>query len=295
MIVNGSVGSAPWGLDLLDVAAPPWEEDLLVTARPKGVVDVWSLVRGTRCTTFETMWGSGGWRGALVPGEHPVVVAGAWERHGICGYDLTGQRLWQDPSRTNVEAVTALAGGRVVVTHLRRATRVLEAATGEEVGTLRGALRVIALTSDLSLEAGGGWCRLLDRSLDPLGSRIATGLNTVWCAASDGEHLAITEIGGPLRILDSDGRERARIAEHFRHVLHDPVTNSWIAVHEPTGGKNSLFRFSNEGELLERRPWDLRIRGTATMRGGRTLILITDQGGQVVDCADWSVRGLQMT
>ncbi|MCC3295484.1 hypothetical protein LJ756_12725 [Arthrobacter sp. zg-Y411] len=171
----------------------------------------------------------------------------------------------------------------------------LEAATGEEVGTLRGALRVIALTSDLSLEVGSGWCRLLDRSLNPLGSRIATGLNTVWCAASDGEHLAITEIGGPLRILDSDGRERARIAEHFRHVLHDPVTNSWIAVHEPTGGKNSLFRFSNEGELLERRPWDLRIRGTATMRGGRTLILITDQGGQVVDCADWSVRRLQVT
>ena len=64
--------------DLRQVAAPPWEEDLLVTARPKGVVDVWSLMRGARCATFETIWGSGGWRGALVPGEHPVVVAGAW-------------------------------------------------------------------------------------------------------------------------------------------------------------------------------------------------------------------------
>jgi hypothetical protein len=222
-----------------------------------------------------------------------VVVAGAWERHGVCGYDLTGQQLWQDRSRTNVEAVTALTGGRVVVTHLRRATRVLEAATGEEVRSLRGALRVIALTSDLSLAVGGGWCRLLNRSLDPLGSRISTGLNMVWCAASDGEHLAITEIGGPLRILDSDGRERARIAEHFRHVLHDPVTGTWVAVHEPSDGKNSLFRFSNDGDVLERRPWNLRIGGTATMRGGRTLILITAEGVQVMNCADWSVRGLE--
>ncbi|MCC9204572.1 hypothetical protein [Arthrobacter sp. zg-Y769] len=282
------------GLDLREVAAPPWEEDLLVTARPKGVVDVWSLMRGARCVTFETVWGSGGWRGALVPGEHPVVVAGAWEHHGVCGYDLTGQRLWQDRSRTNVEAVTALTGGRVVVTHLRRATRVLEAATGEEMRTLRGALRVIALRPDLTLAVGGGWCRLLDRSLDPLGSRISTGLNTVWCAASDGEHLAINEIGGPLRILDSDGQERARIAEHFRHLLHDPVTNTWVAVQD-FGEKNSLLRFSNDGEVLERRPWDLHIGGTATMRGGRTLILNTNQGGQVVNCADWSVRGLEAT
>ena len=283
-------------IDLRDVAAPPWEEDLLVTAQPKGVVDVWSLVRGARCATIETGWDSGGgWRGALVPGEQPVVVAGAWERHGVCGYDLTGQQLWQDRSRTNIEAVTALTEGRVVVTHLRRATRVLEAATGEEVRTLRGVLRMIALTSDLSLAVGGGWCRLLDRSLDPLGSRISTGLITVWCAASDGEYLVITEVGGHLRILDSDGRERARIAENFRHVLHDPVTNTWVAVHEPPEGKNSLFRFNNNGEVLEQRPWDLRVTGTATMRGGRTLILITAEGGQVVNCADWSVHGLETT
>ncbi|WP_207345988.1 hypothetical protein [Arthrobacter sp. E3] len=283
-------------IDLRDVAAPPWEEDLLVTAQPKGVLEVRSLVRGARCATFETVWGSGGvWRGALVPGERSVVVAGAWERHGVCGYDLTGQRLWQDRSRTNVEAVTALAGGRVVVTYLRRATRVLEAATGEEERSLRGVLRVIALTSDLSLAVGGGWCRLLDRSLDLLGSRIATGLGQVWFAASDGEHPAVTD-NGFLRILDSDGRERARVAEDFiRHVLHDPVTGTWVAVHETSEGKNSLLRFSNDGEVLERRPWDLRVSGTASMRGGRTLSLITAEGGQVVNCADWSVRGLEAT
>lgn len=295
MIVDEPVKGPPWGLDLLNMATPPWEEDLLVTARRKGIVDVWSLVRGARFATLETVWGSGGWRGALVTGEHPVVVAGSWERHGVCGYDLTGQRLWQDRSRTNVEAVTALTGGRVVITHLRRATRVLEAATGEEVRTLRGALRVIALTSDLTLAVGGGWCRLLDSSLDPLGSRISTGLNTVWIAASDGEHLVIDELGeGPLRILDSDGRERARMDESFRHILHDPVTNTWVAV-QSFEAEHSLIRFNNDGEVLERRSRDLYVYDAATMRGGRTLILNTEEGVRVVNCADWSVQGLEAT
>lgn len=295
MIVDEPVKGPPWGLDLLNVATPPWEEDLLVTARTKGIVDVWSLVRGARYATLETVWGSGGWRGALVTGEHPVVVAGSWERHGVCGYDLTGQRLWQDRSRTNIEAVTALTGGRVVITHLRRATRVLEAATGEEMRTLRGALKVIALTSDLTLAVGGGWCRLLDRSLDPLGSRISTGLNTVWFAASDGEHLVVDELGGePLRILDSDGRERARMDESFRHILHDPVTNTWVAV-QNSEAEHSLLRFSNDGEVLERRSRDLYVHDAATMRGGRTLILNTAEGVQVVNSADWSVQGLEAT
>ncbi len=84
-------------IDLLNVATPPWEEDLLVAAAPGGLVDVWSLTRAERIATFETVWGSGGgWRGALVPGERSVVVAGAWERHGVCGYDLSGERLWQE-------------------------------------------------------------------------------------------------------------------------------------------------------------------------------------------------------
>ncbi|WP_328291196.1 hypothetical protein OG218_00245 [Kineococcus sp. NBC_00420] len=229
-----------------------------------------------------------------MPGERPVVVAGAWERHGVCGYDLMGKRLWQDRSRTNVQAVTAVADGRVVVTHLRRATRVLDAASGEEVRSLRGALQVFAVRADMTLVVGSDWCRLLNGSLDPLGSRVGTSGGGLVSAATDGEHLAVAEVGGPLRIVDPDGRERARVADHFRHVLHDPVTKTWVAVHETIEGKNSLLRFSHDGEVLERRPWD-RVGGTATMRGGRTLVLITTEGVQVVNCADWGVRGLEAT
>jgi hypothetical protein len=282
-------------IGLCDVAAPPWEEDLLVTAQAQGIVHVWSLSSAARWATFETVWGSGGgWRGALVPGDPPLVVAGVWERYGVCGYDLSGEQLWQDRSRTNVQTITALAGGRVAVSYNRGPTRVLKAVTGEEVRSLRGVLQVIALTPDLSLGVSGGWCRLLDASLDPLGSRIGTGLHPVWLAAGDGEHLAVSGIGGPLRFLNLDGREHASVAGHFRHVLHDPVTGTWVAVEETFEGQNSLLRFSHDGEVLERRAFDLRVGGAATMRGGRTLVLITAEGVQVLDCSDWSVRRFEV-
>lgn len=274
--------------DLREVAAPPWEEDLLVAAEMHGAVGVWSLERAGRCAEFDTMYDFGGRRVALVPGEHPVVVVGAWERHGVCGYDLTGERLWQDRSRTNVQTVTALAGGRVAVSHNRSATRVLEVATGHEVRTLRGVRRVFALRPELSLGMGSDWCRLLDRSLEPLGSRIAVPSAAIVSAASGGDHLAIAEVGGPLRIIDSGGRERARLADHFRHVVHDPATDTWVVIRETSDGRHSLVRLSHDADVLDQRPC-APVYDVATMRGGRALVLLTGEGVQLVNCSDWSV------
>ncbi|MEZ0492403.1 hypothetical protein AB2L28_09140 [Kineococcus sp. TBRC 1896] len=280
--------------DLREVAALPWAEDLLVTAEFEQVVHVWSRERAARCATFETVYDFGGRRVALVPGKRPVVVAGAYTRHGVCGYDLSGERLWQDRSRTNVQVLTALAGGRVAVSCNRGPTRVLDAATGEEVGSLRGVLQVIALTPDLSLAVGSGWFRLLDGSLDPLGPRIPTGLNPVWLAAGDGEHLAVSEIGGPLRLLDLEGRERARVAGagHFGHVVHDPVTATWVLVQVWDDGQTSLLRLTHDAEVLEHRPCS-PFRDVVTMDSGKVLVLLTDEGPQVVDCSNWSTRALE--
>lgn len=276
---------------LREVAASPWEEDLLVAAQFERVIHVWSLGRATRCATFVTVYDFGGRRVALVPGESPVVVAGAYTHHGVCGYDLTGEELWQDRSRTNVQIVTALSDGRVAVSYNRSTTRVLEAATGDEVRSLRGVRRVFALRPDLSLAVGSDWCRMLDRSLDPLGPRIAVPSAALVSAASGGDHLAITEVGGPLRIIDSGGRERARVADHFRHIVHDPVTDTWVVIHETSDGQCSLLRLTHDAEVLEQRPCVFS-RDVATMRGGRTLVLLTDEGIQLLNCSDWSVETL---
>lgn len=277
--------------DLREVAAPPWEADLLVAAQFARVVHVWSLERATRCATFETVYDFGGRRLALVPGESPVVVAGAYTRHGVCGYDLTGRELWQDRSRTNVQIVTALAGGLVALSYNRSTTRVVEAATGHEVRSLRGVRQVFALRPDLSLGMGSDWCRLLDGSLDPLGPRIAVPSAALVSAASGGDHLAIAEVGGPLRILDSGGRERARVDDHFWHVVHDPATDTWVVLPAAAEGQQSLLRLTHDAEVVEQRPF-APVRDVATMRGGRTLALLTDEGVQLLVCSDWSIAPL---
>jgi len=278
--------------EFLNVATAPWDADLVAAGRRGGVVDVLSVHRGQRLASFETLWDGSGWRGTVVAGDVPVIVAGAWERHGVCGYDLSGERLWQDRSRTAVNVVTAVADGRVVVSYARRATRVLDAATGEEIRSLRGIERLVPLSPDLSLGVGGGWYRLMDRSLDPLGSRIATGLNLVWFAATDGEHLAIWELGGPVRVLDSDRRERARLAvDQLQIIVHDPVTGTWVGLRRADDGRSWLFRFSDDGEILDERRVGF-VRDATSMRGGRNLVTATDEGVQLLNCVDGSFRTL---
>ena len=280
--------------DLRQVAAPPWEEDLLVTAEFERVVHVWSRQRAARCATFETVYDFGGRRVALVPGEQPVVVAGAYTRHGVCGYDLSGELLWQDRSRTNVQILTALAGGRVAVSCNRGPTRVLDVVTGDEVGSLRGVLEVIALAEGLSLVVGSGWCRLLDGALESLGPRIPTGLHPVWLGATDGEHLVIGELGGRTRILDQDGRERGRLADQFGLLFHEPVNGTWVGLRGDDDGQNWLTRFTDDAEIIDQHRVG-PLRDAAVMCGGRALIILVDDGVQVLDCADWTVRPLTAT
>src|SRR4051812_40497301 len=92
-----------------------------------GPAHVWSLRRGAELATFDTILDIF-WRLALVTGTEPVVVAGAWARHGVCGYSLTGEQIWQNMSRSAVQTVTALHGDRVAVCFGRGPAAVLDAA-----------------------------------------------------------------------------------------------------------------------------------------------------------------------
>jgi hypothetical protein len=84
------------------------------------------------------------------------------------------------------------------------------------------------------------------------------------------------------------------VSERFRHVVHDPVTGTWVVVHETGDGKTSLLRLTHDAKLLEQRPCD-PLRDVVTIRGGSALALLGDEGVQVLDCSDWRVRGLAVT
>jgi hypothetical protein len=74
--------------------------------------------------------------------------------------------------------------------------------------------------------------------------------------------------------------------------VHDPVTATWVLVRVSDDGQTSLLRLTQDAEVLEQRPGE-PFRDVATMGGARVLVLLTDEGPQVVNCSDWSTRALE--
>ena len=250
------------------VSAPPWERDLFVAGESSGTVHVWSLDRAAEVATVDTVFEFGGRRLDLVTGDEPLIVAGAWARHGVWGYTLAGERVWQDRERSAVRRVTALDAGRVAVGYARGPAVVLDA-TGQQLRSLRGVTEVHPLTPDLSLLESNGSVRLADADLEPTGKRIALRSFAVLDAAAGGGHVAVAEAAGPLRILDFDGAERAAHTEPGRHTLdvgYERASGTWQALVLPyrDGGGCELVRLSDDAEVLERR---LRCRARRDLAG----------------------------
>jgi hypothetical protein len=280
------------------VYAAPWEQDRVVATEFARGVHVWSLGEERHLARLETHYDSGGRRAALVPGDPPVVLAGAWERHGVCAYDLAGQLLWQNRQPSAVQHLTVVGGGRVVVGYERTGTRVLDVTSGEEVRRLRGVRYVVALRRGLSLGVGNDWYRLLGPDLDPCGPRVSlrAGSWAVVSAAADDEgHLVVKEAGGPLRFF-TEGQERVVVwtpDDLVPHVAHDPATRTWVVVREIDDGDSvraQVVRLDDDGRVLEQQN-SAPLLDAVTVRDGRELVLLRS-GLEVMDCATLRTRTL---
>jgi hypothetical protein len=277
------------------VAAPPWEQDLFVAGAFERTAHVWSLGRAAEVACVDTVLDFGGRRLDLVTGGEPVIVAGAWERQGVCGYSLTGERIWQNKKRFAVQHVTALASGRVAVGYAKGPAAVLDAATGQELRSLRGVTGVHALTPEMSLLASNTYVRLADAELEPMGQRIPLRSFAVLDAAAGAHHVAVAEAAGPLRILALDGAERAAHTVADGHVLavtYERASGTWRALTSVDRGDAvdyGLVRLSDDAEVLEQRPFDAV--GDATwLRDGAVLLYGNERGLFVLDDSDAASR-----
>jgi hypothetical protein len=286
--------------DIRFVAAPPWESDLFVAGEFRRRAHVWSLQRGTEVAAFDTALDAGGRRLALVTGGEPVVVAGAWERHGVCGYTLTGEQIWQSKTRSAVQEVTALGSSRVAVGYARGPGAVFDASTGRELRSLRGVSGVRAMTPGMSLLESSTYVRLADADLEPISARIALrgyGLAVLGAAAGP-EQVAVAEAGGPLRILDFDGAERAAYEVPGGLVVsiaHDGTAGTWRALarfERADVVHYALLRLSDDAELLDERAFDVAYAGT-WLAGGTALVYANDRGLFVLNESDAPARKLE--
>lgn len=69
---------------------------------------------------------------------------------------------------------------------------------------------------------------------------------------------------------------------------------AWVGLRGEDDGQDRLTRSTDDAEVVDQRPVD-PLRDAAVVRGGRARVVLRDDGVQVLDCADWTVRPLTAT
>lgn len=197
---------------------------------------------------------------ALVGGETPRLVVGAYHRYGVEAYALSGDRLWARSDLRRVQSVRGLvlpSHGSVVGVGLAAGPfAILSADSGRTVDRLRGVRAVY--TDDR------GQCSVRVQTgrvtvVSPLGAR-AVGLDSfaVLNAAVSADAVLISEAGGAVRCLALDGAERWRWTAgrgvHALSVAWLPSRACWLAVIWPfeKGGDMACVELSTAGDEIAR-------------------------------------------
>ena len=276
--------------DVRLIASGGPRDDEFLTATISRTVHVWSLAKRGLLRELDTIVDFGGRRAALCrDGRRRIVVASAWARDGICGYAADG-RIWQRKDLRQSHVLVRNGSGELLsATFERKATHVLEAATGETVTKLRGAIHVywspwsphalIETTDSVALIETGSWQRLGWQH--PL-----SGFTTL-AAAFNRDAVLVSDVGAEaettaeLVCLDLDGavrwRWRATPWTYCRTLAWDDDAGAWVGVtfHMNHERPNALVRWTPEGELISTKEIGLRDE-FGLLASGRHLVADTD-------------------
>jgi hypothetical protein len=280
------------------LAAAPWSDDLFVGGDDDGTAHVFSLGRRQEVASFPTVYEGRGRRIALVPGAPPVVVAGAWTRSGVCGYDaLAGRLLWRRPDLRRVQQIRALTAELAGVRLEGQPACVLSVSTGREMARSTAVRQVLALSSGRSLLAGQRWVAVADADLAPV-RRVPLESFAVVDGALSPEGAAVSEAGGILRILGPAGDVVGRWAGPAGSVgqaAWDKAGQRWLCVARPALETACLLRLSPDAGTADRLGIG-QVRSAAFFGDGchlavarfgaprRAEVLLTDTG-----TAEWEV------
>jgi hypothetical protein len=266
-----------------DIACPLETAGVFATAEFDGRVTVWSGEARKPLATFDTVYEFGGRRLAVVDGKPPIVVAGAWARHGVCAYEATsGSVLWHRRDLRQVQTLRPLPGGRLGVGFERRVFHVLAASSGETVTTMRGvyALHAAANLPFMLAEGRSGtrWIGLYDLS----GARVwRTRISSfaIQDAALGPDSILVAEVGSPLSCVDWSGADR------WHWVPPDGGDVIRVAWNDRAGAWAALCRYlePQRGMLLLELATDGEIRSSreigsvveARFLGGGSLLVVS--------------------
>lgn len=262
-----------------------------------GSVQVWSIAERAPRAEFDTVLDFGGRRLALCgASDRLVVVAGAWERHGICGYDgRTGEQLWQRKDLKKVQALSPVDGNAVAACFDTRPMHLLDLANGNTVATVRGVRRfwqsrhapvgAAEVAGHVALIGSDDWTvrwrapvagfALLDAAFAPDGLLLTNVADSTFDADAVSSVYCFSLAGNLLW-------QRAVPPEtNVPWLSWDAKADEWLGIRHNVEKREPemLLRWSREGDLLSRVALGY-VGEYAFMPSGQLLVTA---GGQVVD------------
>ena len=275
--------------DIRHIAAAAASDRLFLTAEFEHRVRVWSFAERSLTAELDTVLDFGGQRLALCGSATPIVVAGAWERHGVCGYALDGTRLWQRKDLRQPQHISPAAGGALVVAGLgQRPLHVLDAESGETVATVRAVRHFFdSPFSDAGLGSTYGQVALIGKGDWKVRWKSSlTESTSVLSAAAGPNAFAVGEGGGFgshgwstswVTCLSLSGDQLWRWAcpsqVNCPALAWDDEASEWLGVlnHVNNERPDTLVRWSADGEVISEHALDL-FAEYVFLPGGRHLV-----------------------
>lgn len=284
--------------DIRVVAPALKRSDVVALGEFETTVHLYEITPLRASSTISTVLSFGGDRLALcTPGESLVVVAAAWERHGVCGYDAAGERLWQRKDLKRAGPLSPAGDGSLVAVALdRRSLQILDAATGASLASVRG-VKGVWQSRHHSLAAAGSYkeIALLETH----------NWKRTWTVPVDGfalldvafavDGLLASDSGDAGRIyaFGLDGRQRwsQQLADEMLcwALAWDDTSDEWVGLahHVNRATPDLLMRWARDGRALSALPLP-SVTAAAFLPGG--VAVVTDRG--VVDARTGVVHPL---
>jgi hypothetical protein len=266
--------------------------DLFATAELARSVTVWSFKQRKKLSEFDTGLDFGGRRLGLIPSRRPLVIVGAYYRHGVSAYEPnSGGLVWQRKDARRVQAVRpirwqqnsfAVAIGREAAPLL-----VIDSVSGEDLKVCRG-VRYLYQSPHLPLALAQLRHRVRLVSLPDMKAlwQRPSESFSVLDAASSPTGFLCSWAGGWLTCMNLSGetvwRWSPRHGEHCLRLSWNPDLDAWVAVIWPfiKGGTKTVTLVTPGGDATE-----------AFQIGEVAEAEFLDHGRYLV-CSDGVVRGI---
>lgn len=238
----------------------PFEGQIIALAEFEKAVQVIDLSTFSTISEFDTVLSFGGRRLAISE-EGNICVAGAWARHGICGYETnSGKLIWQRKDLKKVQHIqtTRTDKNRIFAQFEIGASRFIDINTGADIEKINGAILFFeSKFVPINIVDKSTKIEIIERNTKRMICKVERQSFATLDTAILPDSFVVSEAGGPLSCYDiftGQLKWRRRLNEdgHYLKIAYNEkleqligVTHSFMA-----GGNKKLHRINiNSGNL----------------------------------------------